>query len=365
MIDDGRLYIGDADGVLRAIDRESGDLIWRYTAGAAIASGAAVDDLRVYVHSRDGVVQAVSKTDGKLLWRFRTGGEAQWDYWDYYLSTPAVDDRQVYFGSGDHHIYALDKRTGVLRWKVEAGEIVHGEPAVSGEKIIIGGFDGRLYAIDKGAGAVLWTFKTVGNEYFRNGAIPGSASVADGIVYVGSRDFNVYAILEETGTGAWNVRTPSWVVARPLVLDDTVYIANSDGARVLAYGARYGDEKWEVKRSFNIFAAPVALGNHTIAVAGLDGRIAVLARETGETLATYDTGASAANRGRFFDQDGKLKTDEIKSLEDLMALYDRFLGDMGGIAGGLAVDGSTLYYAAGNGEVAALRVTGLEGDTPD
>ena len=145
-------------------------------------------------------------------WTFATGGERRWDYWDYYLSTPAVDDRQVYFGSGDHHVYALNRRTGELRWKAGTGNIVHGEPAISGEKIIVGGFDGHMRAFDRGTGRELWTFKTVGNAYFRNGEMPGAATVSDGIVYFVGRDYNIYALLEETGTGAWNDRTPSWVV---------------------------------------------------------------------------------------------------------------------------------------------------------
>ena len=127
------------------------------------------------MHARD-------KKDGKALWTFETEGERQWDAWDYYLSTPAVDDRQLYFGSGDHYVYAVNKRTGDLRWKVRTGNIVHGHPAISGEKVIVGSFDGRLYAIDRGTGRTLWTFKTVGTAYFRNGELPGAATVHDGLV---------------------------------------------------------------------------------------------------------------------------------------------------------------------------------------
>ena len=179
-IDDQRLYAGDVNGVMHAIDRADGKVSWTFDAGAAIASGVAVDQLRVYFHDRNGVVHALVKEDGAAAWKFATQGERQWDYWDYYLSTPAVDDRQLYFGSGDHHIYAVNKRTGELRWKVKTGNIVHGEPVISGEKVIVGGFDGFVYSVDRGTGRVIWKFKTVGNAYFRNGEIPGA--VAPGIL---------------------------------------------------------------------------------------------------------------------------------------------------------------------------------------
>jgi len=358
--DEARLYAGGEDGALRAFDKRDGKMAWRYEAGSAIASNAAVDDLRVYIQARDGSVHAVDKASGERVWRFVTQGERRWDYWDYYLSTPAVDDRQVYFGSGDHYVYALDKRSGQLRWKVETGNIVHGEPAVSGERVIVGGFDGRMYAIDRGTGRVLWRFKTVGNAYFRNGELPGSATVTDGTVYFGGRDYNVYALLEDTGTGAWNERTPSWVVGRPLAVGDELIVVNSDGAKVFSFDRNTGKRNWEFKNSYNMFAGAVPLGGRHVAVAGLDGRITVLDRSDGTAVAVYETEASRRNRGDFFNEDGSVNYQGVSTLEDLTALYDRQLENLGGIPGGMVAEGDRLYYATASGEVAALRVRGIE-----
>ncbi|MCW8925224.1 MAG: PQQ-like beta-propeller repeat protein [Xanthomonadales bacterium] len=359
-LDSQRVYAGDEAGVLRAIDRETGKVEWTFDAGAAIASNVEVDDLRVYFHTRDGVVHALDKQGGKALWSFATQGERRWDYWDYYLSTPAVDDRQLYFGSGDHHIYAVDKRSGDLRWKVKTGNIVHGQPAVAGEKVIVGGFDGRVYAVDRGTGKVLWTFKTVGNAYFRNGELPGAVTVNNGLVYTGGRDYNVYALLEDTGTGAWNDRTPSWVVGRPLVAGEALIVVNSDGAMVYSYHARSGAVNWEFKNSYNMFSGAQALGTDHVAVAGLDGRITVLSLADGSVAGLYETDASQANRDRYFNDDGTPDYTGLRTLEDLMGFYDRQLQAMGGIPGEIAVDRDVIYYATAGGEIAAVRVGGIE-----
>jgi outer membrane protein assembly factor BamB len=359
-VDDTRLYAGDSGGTLRAIDKQSGSVAWSFDAGAAIASNATVDDKRVYFHTRAGVVYALDKQSGSELWQFSTEGERQWDYWDYYLSTPAVDDRQLYFGSGDHHIYAVNKRTGHLRWKVKTGNIVHAEPVISGEKIIVGGFEGRLYAIDRGTGRVLWKFKTVGNAYFRNGELPGAATVTDGIVYFGGRDYNIYALLEDTGTGAWNDMTPSWIVGQPLALDDELIVVNSDGSMVYSYNRKTGKINWEYKNSYNMFAGAEPLGARHLAVAGLDGRITVLSREDGSVAGMYETDGSLAARDEFFKEDGTLDYTGISSLEDLMGLYDRQLEKMDGIPGTIVVQDNIIYYAAASGEIAAIRVNGLE-----
>lgn len=359
-VDEERLYAGGEDGVLRAFSKEDGRTAWTADAGSPIGSNMAVDDKRVYFHTRKGEVLALDKSDGTRLWAFATEGERQWDYWDYYLSTPAVDDRQVYFGSGDHHVYALDKRTGHLRWKVKTGNIVHGEPAISGEKVIAGGFDGRLYAMDRGTGRVLWQFKTVGNSYFRNGELPGSATVADGLVYFGGRDYNIYALLEDTGTGAWNDRTPSWIVGRPLVVDDELIVVNSDGARVLSFDRNSGKRNWEFRNSYNMFAGAQPLGEGHVAVAGLDGRITILSRADGTPVAMYETEGSRNNRSRFFKEDGSTDYTGISSLEDLMDLYDRQIETLGGITGDMVVEGDRVYYATAGGEIGALRVEGLD-----
>lgn len=360
VIDGERIYIGGEDGKLRAIDKATGDVEWDYEAAAGIGSGTGFDDLRAYVISRDGLVHGIDKATGEGLWTFATGGEKKWDYWDIFLSTPVADDQHwLYFGSGDHHVYSINKRGGTLRWKFETGAIVHGDPVLSGEKVIIGGFDGRMYALDKADGRNLWAFKTVGNAYFRAGEIPGSAAVADGIVYFGSRDYNLYAVLEETGTGAWNERTPSWVVAKPLIADGRLYVGISDGPRIFSFDAKSSREYWMTRLGLNVFGGAEAVGSELIAVASLDGRINLLNRETGEIVAHHDSREAVENRSKLFDTEGKVITGTIKTFEDLFALYDRYFAELGGIAGGLAVEGDRIYYATGAGSIVAVRLAGL------
>lgn len=359
------IFAAGEDGVLHAIDKSSGDIEWEYRATAGIGSSVGFDDKRVYVHSRDGIVHGIDKSTGEGIWTFATNGEKQWDHWDLYLSTPVADDQHwLYFGSGDHHVYSINKRTGTLRWKFRTGAVVHGDPVLSGQKVIVGGFDGRMYALDRADGSLMWSFKTVGNAYFRAGEIPGSAAVADGLVYFGSRDYNLYAVLEETGTGAWNERTPSWVVARPLVLDGVVYVATSDSPRVYAFDAKGGMKAWETPLGLNVFGGAEGLGATHIAVPGLGGRINFVDRKTGTITGFHDTREAARNRSDFFDSEGSLRVRDIRSFEDLFALYDRYFAELGGIAGGLAVEGDVIYYATGTGTVAAVRVSGLPGDTP-
>jgi outer membrane protein assembly factor BamB len=59
-------------------------------------------------------------------------------------------------------------------------------PAVANGVVYVGSYDNNVYALDASTGAKLWSY-TTGN------AIGSSPTVANGVVYVGSGDNNLYA----------------------------------------------------------------------------------------------------------------------------------------------------------------------------
>src|ERR1043166_9883634 len=63
-----------------------------------------------------------------------------------------------------------------------------------------------------------WTFKT-------DGPIIGSPAIADGVVYIGSIDGNLYAVDQETGQQKWKFKT---LASRQVTSSQT--IANGLGA---------------------------------------------------------------------------------------------------------------------------------------
>ena len=61
--------------------------------------------------------------------------------------------------------------------------------------------------------------------------------MANGVVYVGSDDYNVYALTADTGTSLWNYTTGSYVFSSPTVANGMVYVNSSDG-NVYAFGLK-------------------------------------------------------------------------------------------------------------------------------
>ncbi|MEF8827254.1 MAG: PQQ-binding-like beta-propeller repeat protein, partial [Halapricum sp.] len=61
-----------------------------------------------------------------------------------------------------------------------------------------------------------------------DGGIRSSPAVADGVVYVGSNDGNVYALDADDGTERWTFQTGQRVRSSPAVTSDAVYVGSAD-----------------------------------------------------------------------------------------------------------------------------------------
>jgi outer membrane protein assembly factor BamB len=201
-----------------------------------------------------GVYESASApTLSGVQWKFKTTGKV--------ISTPVVDRDAVYFGSTDHKLYAVNRADGSLKWAFDTYGPVNSSPAVSNGLVMFGSVDGRFYAVDASTGRQKWMFRTAGESRFTapgiHGAIPrtelmadpfdvflSSPTVANGTVYFGSGDHNVYALDVATGTLKWNFRTGNVVHASPAVANNVVYIGSWD-RNMYALDARSGNKLWE------------------------------------------------------------------------------------------------------------------------
>ncbi|GAI35066.1 unnamed protein product, partial [marine sediment metagenome] len=93
-------------------------------------------------------------------------------------------------------------------------------------------------------GTLKWVFPT-------DGAIHSSPAVANGIVYIGSRDFKLYALDAATGAKRWEYKTGSWIESSPSIVNDVVYFGSNDG-KLYALDAHNGEKLWDFKTKYPI-----------------------------------------------------------------------------------------------------------------
>ena len=81
-----------------------------------------------------------------------------------------------------------------LLWKYKTGSKVDSSPTVANGIVYVGSDDGNVYALNADSGTKIWNYAT-------GGAIASTPAVDNGVVFVGSDDHNVYAL---NATSAFN-----------------------------------------------------------------------------------------------------------------------------------------------------------------
>ena len=151
----GLVFVGDWNGVVRALDAAHGTLRWKAHTGAAVFFPPAVWQGRVYVGSADGRVYAFEAATGRRLWCFRAAPVDRWiPMFGRLISTwpvaggVVVDKGVVYAAAGiahydGTHVYALDAVTGKIKWYNDASGTMSAKVA-SGVSL-----QGALYVNDR------------------------------------------------------------------------------------------------------------------------------------------------------------------------------------------------------------------------
>jgi outer membrane protein assembly factor BamB len=96
--------------------------------------------------------------------------------------------------------------------------------------VYVGSNDNNVYALNAETGALVWKYTT-------GVAVYSSPAVANGVVYIGSLDNNVYALKASTGALLWKYTTSNWVVSSPAVANGVVYVGSVD-RNVYAFGLK-------------------------------------------------------------------------------------------------------------------------------
>jgi hypothetical protein len=108
------------------------------------------------------------------------------------------------------------------------GHFVYSSPAVADGRVFIGSYDANVYCLDALTGTPLWNFTT-------GDWVASSPAVADGLLFVGSFDHTFYCLNTSDGRHIWNYTTGDMISASPAVANSIVYVGSLDGV-VYAFG---------------------------------------------------------------------------------------------------------------------------------
>jgi len=316
--------------------KQLGGVKWAFKAGGPIVTSPAIAGGIVYIAALDGHLYAIDQESGKEKWNFKSRMPI--------ASSPAVVGDTLYFVSSAGSLAALDLKTGQPKWvyaieyerKFEARNL-HGypsaaqtipdawdlftsSPTVANGKVYFGSGDGNVYAVDAQTGMLLWKFST-------KDVVHSSPAVVNNTVYIGSWDSYLYAIDADTGQEKWSFKSGEdntihnqvGFQSSPTVVDGIVYIGCRD-AHVYALDAATGRKKWDYPTSKSWVIGTPAVRDGMVYVGTSDSsRFMALDAKTGRLRFDFKAGAymfsSAAlagdlayvgdHNGRFYAVDAK------------------------------------------------------------
>ena len=130
-------------------------LIWKYKTNAAVLGSPIIEDDIVFIGGSDRIFRAIDLETGKLIWEFKGLN-------GFVETKPVFYDDKILFGAWDEHFYCLDSETGELNWKWKgdhAGTFYSPAacwPVVSDGIVFFAAPDRKLTAIDIETGNQLW-----------------------------------------------------------------------------------------------------------------------------------------------------------------------------------------------------------------
>lgn len=244
VLDDGFLYFGDGAGQVMALSAETGRPAWPLPVktGARIWSAVAVDQQNVYAASQDHFLYAINRKSGNLIWKFPLDG----DNIDALVGSPTVAGGTVYVGSFGGTLYAIDAASGNLKWSYKASGTLWDGPAVDDGTLYFGDLSGNVYALDAATGQnIRWMTQVTGG-------VKATPLVQDGIVYVGTDQDRLYAFETGNGQAVWaqpfQARSGENLLNTPVLNAGTLLVlpnlAGGDPVRLYAVKADNGAQLW-------------------------------------------------------------------------------------------------------------------------
>ena len=270
------IYYVSNDGILKAIDMETGEEEWNLDLEAKTNSSPIINSNRLYIGCEDGL-KAVNINSHKVVWDYDC---------DNVASAPVYHDDIIYFGSDDGHLYGVNE-DGKVKFDKKLGDELRTSPIVVDNTIYVGSTGGKMYSIGTDE-SKNWEF-TTGDE------ILSSPAYVNKTIIFGSNDGSVYCLKKTDGDLEWKVDLNDKVISSPTVdgHDNNVFIGSDEG-NMTCLDVRDGTVKWSHSTGDKV-QSTAAIKDNLVAFGSNNGYLYVLNKYTGAEEFTYNPGTILFN----------------------------------------------------------------------
>jgi outer membrane protein assembly factor BamB len=234
----------------------------------------------------------------------------------------SIDGNRVYAAGRKGEVAAFDLQSGRSLWRTKTKLALSGGPGSGAGLVVVGSTFGDLVALNSSDGAIRWKVRL-------NGEVLSAPAVSDRLIAIRTVDGKLRGISPKDGQELWSQeqqvpRLSLRGTASPVMTGDLV-LSGFDNGKVEAINANDGSVQWEatiapahgkteLERMDDVDSTVRVSGSDVYAI-GFQGRISMLALDTGQTWWSHDASSFRA----------------------------------------IGLDDSSLYISTSDGEVVALR----------
>jgi len=278
------IYTADASGIMQAVNKKDGSVLWMKKINAGIISGPTVVNGHIAVGTDTSKIVVLKQADGSELWQSNVSGDV--------LSKPVITNNKVIAKTIDGNLYAFDLNTGKELWLSE-----HGSPSlilkassspviVDNHIALVGYSDGKMDAVDLTNGQLLWqrsiAYASGASDVERLVDIDADPIVQNGVALLASYQGYIGALSLSSGEFIW--RKPASTYKNIVVSGNVLYMTDSDDV-IWAYNKQNGQVIWkQVALKARGLTEPLLVANRLV-VGDKSGFVHVLSIQNGEFVA--------------------------------------------------------------------------------
>ncbi len=270
---------GDRSGKLYAVDARDGRKLWEYELRGLAVGTPAIEGDRVFAGS-SALAVCVDLATGAEVWKSRTRGSGEvalagcalcaggrvffcderlaifnaedgrpsggmFAGFEAYSHTGACSRKEFVYILTQHEIRCLSLETGTVTGSVALEKKLTAGPVLTGELLLYGTSQSRIEAVDLKTLARAWVFEMEDRlVHAAETDVVSRPAFAQGRVFFGGPDGNIYALHSSTGERIWKYRTGARLESPPLVIGDVVYVLAAKGV-FLGLSAAEGRVLWK------------------------------------------------------------------------------------------------------------------------
>jgi len=310
----------------------------------------------IFAADHEGILAAVDAETGRKIWSLKTKQP--------FSGGPGLDEEQVYMGTIDGRVIAYDRNGGAELWNAQVSSEVLAPPESADGIVVVRCIDGRVFGLDAVSGRRIWIYDhSVPLLTLRGNP---DLLIRAGVVFVGYDDGSVVSLDLEDGSVVWNqtIVSPEGRtelerladIGTQMVIVASDLIVSSYKKRVVSLAADSGRLLWFKEISS---ATGIQVDRTNLAVSESDGNLWLLDRRNGSTLWKLDL---LTNRGltrpAFYgnylvvgDKEGYLHWLDT----DIGSFVARVRAGKKGFAAAPLSVGTTLYVLTHGGDLIAYR----------